>query len=49
MLMNRPVRSRTRGGVGRVGEKLALTRFRCFFMLKHNVTLLLIYTALALE
>jgi hypothetical protein len=25
--MNRPVRSRTQGGVGRAGEKLALTRF----------------------
>jgi hypothetical protein len=25
--MNRPVRSRTRGGVGRAGGKLALTRF----------------------
>jgi hypothetical protein len=24
--MNRPVRTRTRGGVGRAGEKLALTR-----------------------
>ena len=26
--MNRPVRVRTRGGVGRAREKLALTRFR---------------------
>ena len=26
MAMNRPVRSRTQGGVGRAGEKLALTR-----------------------
>ena len=28
-LMNRPVRSRMQGGVGRAGEKLALTRL-CF-------------------
>jgi hypothetical protein len=27
MAMNRPVRSRMQGGVGRAGEKLALTRF----------------------
>jgi len=31
MAMNRPVRSRMQGGVGRAGEKLALTRFRHFF------------------
>jgi hypothetical protein len=31
MAMNRPVRSRTQGGVGRAGEKLALTRFKCGF------------------
>jgi len=32
MAMNRPVRSRMQGGVGRAGEKLALTRFRNFFL-----------------
>ena len=31
MAMNRPVRSRTQGGVGRAGEKLALTRFISLF------------------
>jgi hypothetical protein len=31
MTMNRPVRSRMQGGVGRAGEKLALTRFMLLF------------------
>jgi len=30
MAMNRPVRIRMQGGVGRAGEKLALTRFIYF-------------------
>jgi len=32
MAMNRPVRSRMQGGVGRAGEKLALTRFRLLIL-----------------
>jgi len=32
MAMNRPVRSRMQGGVGRAGEKLALTRFSFLFV-----------------
>jgi len=35
MAMNRPVRSRMQGGVGRAGEKLALTRFRQFYFPKN--------------
>jgi len=40
MAMNRPVRSRMQGGVGRAGEKLALTRLfkvQAFSALKQHV------------
>jgi len=37
MAMNRPVRSRMQGGVGRAREKLALTRFIRFLTLKKNI------------
>lgn len=36
MAMNRPVRSRMQGGVGRAREKLALTRFKCFRLNKQT-------------
>ncbi len=34
--MNRPVRTRMRGGVGRAGEKPALTRLDVGFRIAHD-------------